>query len=42
MIDDYGVWQGARKATDEYFEGRKKPLLIMDSPDRSRVGVKPQ
>lgn len=42
MIDDYGVWQGARKATDEYFEGRKKPLLIIDSPDRSRIGVKPE
>lgn len=22
IIDDYGVWQGAKKATDEYFEGK--------------------
>jgi len=42
MIDDYGIWQGARKATDEYFEDRKQPLLTIDSPDRSRIGVKPQ
>jgi len=20
IIDDYGVWQGSRKATDEYFK----------------------
>ena len=29
IIDDYGHWQGARRAVDEYFEGLKfKPLLI--------------
>jgi hypothetical protein len=29
IIDDYGHWQGARRAVDEYFEGLKfNPLLI--------------
>jgi O-methyltransferase len=28
IIDDYGHWQGARKAVDEYFEGRGfRPFL---------------
>jgi len=28
IIDDYGHWQGAREAVDEYFAGQKfKPLL---------------
>lgn len=26
LIDDYGAWQGARKAVDEYFEG--KPVFL--------------
>ncbi len=23
IVDDYGAWLGARKATDEYFQGKK-------------------
>lgn len=30
IIDDYGHWQGARKATDEYFFGKKKWLHVYD------------
>ena len=30
IIDDYGHWQGARKATDEYFFGKKKWLHVHD------------
>lgn len=41
IIDDYGAWHGARKAVDEYFEGTRGPLLSIDSPERSRIGVKP-
>ena len=30
IIDDYGHWQGARKATDEYFFSKKKWFHICD------------
>lgn len=28
IIDDYGVWAGSRKATDDYFANTPKPLII--------------
>lgn len=28
IIDDYGSWEGSRKAVDEYFLTRRKPLLL--------------
>jgi O-methyltransferase len=31
MIDDYGAWQGARKATDEYF--RQRPPVFFNRVD---------
>jgi O-methyltransferase len=30
IIDDYGHWQGARKAVDEYFFNKKKCLHVCD------------
>lgn len=27
IVDDYGVWQGSRRAVDEFFAGRQRPLL---------------
>jgi len=30
IIDDYGSWQGSKKATDEYFFGKKKWLHVYD------------
>jgi len=27
IVDDYGAWQGARKATDEYFSSKPQPFL---------------
>jgi len=27
ILDDYGHWEGARKAVDEYFDGAERPLL---------------
>ena len=30
IIDDYGHWQGSRKATDEYFFNKKKWLHVCD------------
>lgn len=40
LIDDYGYWQGARKAVDEYFAGRRIPMLLNRSDYTGRVGVK--
>jgi hypothetical protein len=38
IIDDYGCWNGARKATDEYFSNiAHRPLMILDAPHGSRV-----
>jgi O-methyltransferase len=28
IIDDYGVWAGSRKATDDYFDKIDKPLIV--------------
>ncbi len=40
ILDDYGDWQGARKAVDEYFgETGRKPLLNRIGPS-ARIGVK--
>lgn len=30
LIDDYGAWQGARKATDEFFQGKPYYILRID------------
>lgn len=34
LIDDYGVWQGAQKATDEYFSNQPYFLQRIDSSGR--------
>lgn len=41
IIDDYGHWQGARRATDEYFEQQEiKPLLFrIDYTGRMMLNV---
>jgi O-methyltransferase len=40
IVDDYGHWEGCRRAVDEYFADREAPLL--NRIDYSgRVGVKP-
>jgi O-methyltransferase len=38
VIDDYGSWEGARKATDEYFS--RQPLLLNAVDNACRVAVK--
>ena len=40
LIDDYGVWDGARKATDEYFAERDDPILLLAVDHTGRMGVK--
>jgi hypothetical protein len=40
IIDDYGAWEGARKATDEYFTRNNIPILLNRMDDTGRIGVK--
>lgn len=40
IIDDYGYYQGARKATDEYLEKTKAKILLNRIDASVRVGVK--
>jgi O-methyltransferase len=40
IIDDYGHWDGCKKAVDEYFENR--PLLLNRIDYTGRIAVKSQ
>jgi hypothetical protein len=40
IIDDYGHWQGCRKATDEYFNENKIGMLLNRIDYTGRMGVK--
>jgi len=40
IIDDYGHWQGARRATDEYFAENRIKLLLNRIDYTGRIGVK--
>jgi hypothetical protein len=40
ILDDYGTWQGAREATDEFLAETGEPLLL-NRIHRSRIAVKP-
>ena len=39
IIDDYGHWQGARRAVDEYF--RDRPILLNRIDYTGRIAIKP-
>jgi len=41
IIDDYGFWEGARKAVDEYFDGIGKSYYLHRVDRSARVLVKP-
>lgn len=41
IIDDYGHWEGQRRAVDEYFEAVERPFFHY-ADYASRVGVKPR
>lgn len=41
LIDDYGVWQGARKAVDEYLNETSLPILLNRVDHTGRIGVMP-
>ena len=40
IVDDYGYWQGARKAVDEYFAHDENPPLLHRIDSTGRIGVK--
>jgi O-methyltransferase len=40
LIDDYGHWEGARRAVDEYFSERAEPLLLSRVDYTGRAAVK--
>ncbi len=40
ILDDYGDWEGARRATDEFFANRAEPVLL-NPLGSGRVAVKP-
>jgi hypothetical protein len=40
IIDDYGYWEGQRRAVDEFFASRPRKLLLDRIDSISRIGVK--
>ena len=40
IIDDYGHWEGARRAVDEYFASEAPPVLLSRIDYTGRMGVK--
>lgn len=40
ILDDYGHWQGARKAVDEYLAAQAEPLLLMPLDYTGRIAVR--
>jgi hypothetical protein len=41
IVDDYGHWQGARQAVDEYFKDAEQPLFLHRVDYTARLLVKP-
>jgi len=41
IVDDYGVWEGARAAVDEYFASIGEPMLLTSVDITGVVAVKP-
>jgi O-methyltransferase len=40
ILDDYGHWEGARRAVDEYFDASGEPLLLNRIDYTGRIAVK--
>lgn len=40
IVDDYGHWQGARQAVDEYFASEHPPLLFSRTDYTGRLAIK--
>ena len=41
IIDDYGHWEGARRACDEYFAQHRVPILLNRIDYTGRIAIKP-
>jgi O-methyltransferase len=41
ILDDYGYWQGARRAVDEYFAAKGEPLLLNRIDGTARIAIRP-
>lgn len=41
IIDDYGYWEGARRAVDEFFAKRQRPLLLNRVDSSCRTAIVP-
>lgn len=41
IIDDYGHWEGARRAVDEYVERHRLPLFLQRIDYTGRMAIKP-
>lgn len=41
ILDDYGHWEGARRAVDEYLASSKVPILLSRTDYAGRIGVRP-
>lgn len=41
IIDDYGYWQGARRAVDEYFSNLEPAPLLIRIDSTARILIKP-
>jgi hypothetical protein len=42
IVDDYGCWQGARRAVDEFLASCPEPILLHRVDETGRVWVKPR
>jgi hypothetical protein len=40
IVDDYGHWEGCRRAVDEYFDRTAEPILLSRIDYSARLGVK--
>jgi hypothetical protein len=40
ILDDYGHWQGAREAVDEYIEQNKIQVLLNRIDETGRIAIK--
>lgn len=40
IVDDYGHWEGAKKATDNYFDKQRSKILLNRIDYTGRIGVK--
>ena len=41
IVDDYGHWQGARRAVDSFFDKTGEIMLLNRIDDTGRIGIKP-